>query len=454
MTLTKTDFLTAAQPLASDLMTYARQESSNAVTDVKVIITHKAEQTNTRENQKLTLASSGQNLSVSIKLYAGDRSLSISKNTLDKDTLQKAIQQNIPLLPLVPENKNNALLAPDQICQEPETTEKINSVTQEALSNYALHIDNALLSQPSIIKSQINVNTTNIHQLIAATNGLNRYSHTTLYTISANAFSQDQKTKKQQSGYDFAMVEDFNYLPPPEQMGYNAAHNAAEKLGATTPQTMKNVPIILSQDAAQSFFQSVCQAIDGEAVYRHETFLKDKTGQQVMSKGVTIIDDPQIPGGLNSQFTDSAGMESKKMTFIKDGVLKSYLINLKEARQLGIPPIGREDGRTNSFVLPGIKTPEELAKDIPDGIFIKEFHGGKAQTHDGLYSRPASGVLIKNGIITNIAVDGFAVAGNLKEMFMNVTLANDTPSLPDPRYTFAVPTTRIDGMTIVGQGKG
>jgi predicted Zn-dependent protease len=53
--------------------------------------------------------------------------------------------------------------------------------------------------------------------------------------------------------------------------------------------------------------------------------------------------------------------------------------------------------------------------------------------------------------VTKKAVSGFVVAGNLKEMFMKVSIANDTPKLPDPRHRFAVPTTRVDGVTIAGK---
>jgi hypothetical protein len=53
--------------------------------------------------------------------------------------------------------------------------------------------------------------------------------------------------------------------------------------------------------------------------------------------------------------------------------------------------------------------------------------------------------------VTDIAVAGFVVSGNLKDMFMKAQIANDTPDLPSTRHQMAAPTTRIDGLTIAGK---
>jgi PmbA protein len=170
-----------------------------------------------------------------------------------------------------------------------------------------------------------------------------------------------------------------------------------------------------------------------------------------MSKGITLVDDPAIVRGTSSSTVDAAGLETKKITFIEDGVLKSYNLTLLESRQLGLAPIGRENGLTNSQVLPGAVTPDQLISDIKDGIYIKGFNGGTADVNNGIHSRQAYGTLIKDGKITDIAVDGFVVSGNLKDMFMNVAIANDTPKLPNTNHTFAAPTMRINGITISGK---
>jgi PmbA protein len=252
-----------------------------------------------------------------------------------------------------------------------------------------------------------------------------------------------------QADGDYSVARHFCDMSNPRELGKAAGRNAAAKLGATLPATGA-MPIVLSHAAAESFFSTVYAAIDGTAVHRGLTFLKDKIGQQVMSTDVTLIDDPGIQKGLASSQIDGAGMKAEKIIYIDKGTLKIYNVSLLEARQLGIEPIGRDDGPTNSSVLPGVQTPDELIADIQKGIYIKGFNGGKVDVNDGTHSRQAYGTLIENGKITDQAVEGFVVSGNLKDMFMNVVLANDTPVLPSPKYTLAAPTTRINGTIIAG----
>ena len=114
-------------------------------------------------------------------------------------------------------------------------------------------------------------------------------------------------------------------------------------------------------------------------------------------------------------------------------------------------PSGRENGFTNCSILPGAQSVDELIADIKDGIYIKDFSGGSVDINNGTHSRQAYGTLIKDGKITDIPVSGFVVSGNLKDMFMNAVIANDTPSHPCTRHRIAAPTTRINGTMIAGK---
>jgi len=175
-------------------------------------------------------------------------------------------------------------------------------------------------------------------------------------------------------------------------------------------------------------------------------------GQKVMSEDVTLVDDPRIPRGVGSSITDSAGQESKKITFVKNGVLKQFNYDLISARRMGVEPIGRNNGPTNSSILPGKKSPEDLLNGIKEGIYIDSFTGGFADTNTDIFSRQARGKMIKNGkILEDKPVSGFVVAGDLSKMFQDLVLANDTPSLPSTRHGLAAPTTLINKVKIAGK---
>ena len=180
--------------------------------------------------------------------------------------------------------------------------------------------------------------------------------------------------------------------------------------------------------------------------------LQESLGEQILPDNVTIEDDPTLERGLGSYSVDSAGLKAEKMTFIENGVVKSYVLGLHSARKLGMKPIGRENGLSNTRVLPGSQSRDELIADIKKGILVKGFNGGTVNLQNGTFSRPAYGDLIENGKVTDKPVSGFIVAcGDLKDAFKGVSIANDTPAQPSSKYRFAAPTTRLSGMTVSGK---
>jgi PmbA protein len=92
---------------------------------------------------------------------------------------------------------------------------------------------------------------------------------------------------------------------------------------------------------------------------------------------------------------------------------------------------------------PGIIPPATLLADIAHGVFVTELIGMGVNGVTGDYSRGAAGFLIEHGEITTPVAE-FTIAGNLKEMFLNLTPANDL----EFRYATNVPTLRVDGMTV------
>ncbi len=93
----------------------------------------------------------------------------------------------------------------------------------------------------------------------------------------------------------------------------------------------------------------------------------------------------------------------------------------------------------------GKLSPTELIKDIKQGFFVTEMMGSSVNGLTGDYSRGAGGYWIENGEIA-YPVSEATIAGNLKDMFLNLTPANDLVF----RYGSNAPTIRIDGMTVAG----
>jgi PmbA protein len=102
-------------------------------------------------------------------------------------------------------------------------------------------------------------------------------------------------------------------------------------------------------------------------------------------------------------------------------------------------------GGSNTYLAPGLVDRDDLFAGIARGVYVTELIGMGVNGVTGDYSRGAAGFLIENGEITS-PVDEFTIAGNLKDMFLNLTAANDL----EFRYATNVPTLRVDGMTVAG----
>jgi PmbA protein len=140
---------------------------------------------------------------------------------------------------------------------------------------------------------------------------------------------------------------------------------------------------------------------------------------------------------------------------IERGILKHLMLNTYTARKLGMESTGKASrglagapgiGGGNYFLSPSTLTPEQIIADVPNGLYVTQTMGHGVNLVTGDYSVGASGLWIENGELA-YAVEEITIAGNLKEMFSNVVaIGNDL----DFRGSGAVPTVRVEGMTIAG----
>jgi PmbA protein len=177
-------------------------------------------------------------------------------------------------------------------------------------------------------------------------------------------------------------------------------------------------------------------------------------GEQVFADGIAIVDDPQRRRGLRSKPFDAEGMANPELALIEDGRLGNWILDLRSARQLGLATTGRASrgtssppgpSATNLFMRPGKVSSAELIGDIAQGFYVVELIGMGVNMVTGDYSRGAAGFWIENGEVT-YPVSELTIAGNLKDMFMNLTPANDL----EFRYGVNAPTLRVEGMTVAG----
>ena len=254
--------------------------------------------------------------------------------------------------------------------------------------------------------------------------------------------------------YDWASVVHGEDLPDSAEIGRKAGENAVKRLNPKKISSAQ-VPVIYDPRVAQSILTHLAGAVNGAAIARGTSFLKDRMDTSVFSDAITIVDDPLRPRGLRSKAFDGEGLATSRKNLIEDGTLTTWIMDLRSARQLGLkstanaargtssPP---SPATTNLYMEPGSVSPAELIADIKSGLYITGLMGQGANLITGDYSRGAEGFWIENGEIA-YPVSELTIAGNLDTMFRSVIPANDLTF----RFGTNAPTLRIDGMTVAGK---
>jgi PmbA protein len=268
------------------------------------------------------------------------------------------------------------------------------------------------------------------------------------HSVSATALA-GQGTDMQRD-YDYSSAVHRADLEDPASIGRSAGERAVARLNPVRPRTAK-LPVVYDPRVAASLLGHLSGAINGAGVARGTSFLKEKLSQPVFANGVTIIDDPHRRRGLRSRPFDGEGVPNPRLALVEDGRLATWLLDSRSARQLGLVTNGRSarggagPSASNLYMEPGALSPEELMADIREGLYVTELIGMGVNGVTGDYSRGAAGFMIRDGKIAEPVAE-ITIAGNLVEMFANLTPAND---LRFRRGTDA-PTIRVEGMTMAG----
>jgi PmbA protein len=227
-------------------------------------------------------------------------------------------------------------------------------------------------------------------------------------------------------------------------------------------------PVVFAPEIARGLMGNLLSAADGDAIYRNASMFAGKLGEQVAGENITMIDDGTMVfdhtladgsklrvGGFGTSPFDGDGLRTQRTVVIERGILKELMLNTYTARKLGMTSTHKASrglagapgiGGGNYFLEPGTLTPEQILGDVKSGLYVLQTMGFGVNLVTGDYSQGASGLWIENGELA-YPVEEITIAGNLKEMFRNVSaIGNDL----EFRGSGAVPTVRIEGMTIAG----
>jgi PmbA protein len=292
------------------------------------------------------------------------------------------------------------------------------------------------------------------HKILANSRGFVGEYRRSICSISASPIAQSADGQMQRD-YWYSSARSAVALESPESIGAEAARRTLRRLGARSVPTQQ-VPVVFSPEIARSIVGHIFEAANGSLIYHQSSFFAGKLGEQVASPELTIIDDGTLVGGFGTAPFDGEGLPTRRTVIVERGVLKSYLLNTYMARKLNMQSTGNASrgisgapgiGAGNLFLESASPlAPTSIIAGVKSGLYVTELIGQGVNMVTGDYSRGASGLWIENGELS-YPVEGITIAGNLREMFQNITAAGDDMVF---HSSVASPTLRIDGMTIAG----
>lgn len=286
---------------------------------------------------------------------------------------------------------------------------------------------------------------------LAASNGFSGGYARSSRSVSAVAFvGEGTGMERDWAGESRIFAAD---MPAPDGIGRLAAERALVRLGARKPAT-GSYPVLYDERVASSLIGHLLMAVNGSAIARGSSWLREALGTQVLPAGLSVIDDPLRPRAGSSRPFDAEGLPARRRAIVQDGVLTGWTLDLATGRKLGMPSTGSaargpsappSPATSNIDLTQGTASRADLIAGMGTGLLVTSLIGSSVNPTTGDYSRGASGLWVENGQIT-YPVNECTIAGNLRDMLMRMTPANDARMHLSTR----VPSLLVEGMTLAG----
>jgi PmbA protein len=273
-------------------------------------------------------------------------------------------------------------------------------------------------------------------------------------SLSASGVADDAGGKKQVAGW-WDAARRFSALQSPELIAKIAGERALARVGAKKVKSTR-APVIFDPVMAKGLFGALLGAINGDAVARNASFLSDKLGEVILTPGIVMKDDPSVSGAFGSRPFDDEGLRVSPMTLVdEEGRLRTWLLDARSARRLGMAPTGHASrssmsmpypSSSNVEVLGGTGDLDSIVKETARGLLVTSLLGHGPDMITGEYSRAASGFWVEDGQIVH-PVEEVTIAGHMLEMLMGLDRVGKDL---DTRSSLHAPSLRFAELAISG----
>jgi len=405
----------------------------------------------------LEKAERSEGIDIGVRVLVGQRQACVSSSDVSTATLQQMAERAVAMAREAPEDPNAGLADASQLAADRDSAAlEMFDPTEEP--------DPAALQEDAARAEAAAMAVAGVSQVQSASGG---YTRNAIHLAASNGFSGGYTRSSRGlscvaiSGEGTGMERDYDYdsrifqadLRDAAEIGQTAGERAVAIAGARRPKT-GTYPVLFDERIASSLIGHLTSAVNGAAIARGSSWLREALGEQVLPKGISLIEDPRRPRAFASRMFDAEGLPTARRAIVDDGVLTGWTLDLANARKLGLSSTASAKRGTSAPPSPGLsnlalsqteKSRADLIADMGTGLLVTSMIGSTINPNTGDYSRGASGFWVENGEITH-AVNECTIAGNLRDMLMRIIPANDGRA----HLSTVVPSILIDGLTLAG----
>ncbi|AUH33195.1 TldD/PmbA family protein [Paracoccus tegillarcae] len=405
----------------------------------------------------LELAERAEATEIGLRVLIGGRQASVSASDHSDITIREMAARAVAMAREAPVDDMLGLADPDQLAETRDgaalqMTDPAPDPSPDALQAMALRAEAAAAAQPGITQVESAAAAFSRRQMwLAASNGFSGGYTRSGHSVSAVAITgQGTGMERDYAGESRVWASD---LPDPEQIGLLAAQRTLARIGSRKPPTGA-FPILYDRRVAPTLIAHLLAAVNGNAVVRGASWLRDALDEPVLPADLTVTENPLRPRYPSSRPFDAEGLPCLPREIVAGGVLTGWTLDLATGRKLGMDSTASatrgltsapSPGHSNVSLTQGDASFDDLLADMGTGLVVTSMLGASINATTGDYSRGAAGFWVENGKIA-YPVNECTIAGNLRDMLMTITAGNDA----EDWRPVQVPSLLVRGMTVAG----
>ena len=408
-------------------------------------------------NGVLENADRAEGAEVGLRVLVSQRQAIVSSSDISDVTLELMVERAIAMAQDAPEDKHAGLASVNQLAKQRDLSglEICDATAEPSPTNLQ---EKAEIAESSALEvggiSQVSGASASYGKysvFMAASNGFTASYDRSSNSVSCVAIAGEGSDMERDYDADTRVFQ--SDLRPSDAIGRTAGLRAVERLNPRRPAT-GNYPVIYDERVSSGLVSHFLSAINGTAIARGSSWLKDSLGKQVFPKTCKLVENPHRLRSGASRLFDSEGLPTEKREILSKGVLNGWTLDLASARKLGMKPTANASRSASSNPSPTnwnieLSSPKDycdnLLNEMRNGLLVTSLIGSTINPNTGDYSRGVSGFWVEDGQIC-YPVSEITIAGNLRDMLKTIILGNDAQR----HLSYVVPSILVEDMTLAG----